>query len=98
MQNNLMESGGQFGQFSVSTQLKRREILRQVVLDIGGVEVMPYLIRNSAYPSRLYLLKNFKPSATNLVFSNKKRFNQTMNCDRIVTEDTFGALKVNEGF
>jgi hypothetical protein len=62
-------------------------------LDVGRVEVRPYLIGNLAYSSHLYLLKNFKPSVTNLAFSDKNRFYQSMNSGRVFIEQAFGALK-----
>ena len=41
-------------------------------MEIEGIEVRPYMLRDSAYPSRSYILKNFKPSITNINFGDKK--------------------------
>lgn len=63
------------------------------VLEIGGVEVRPYLLGDSAYPSRPYLLKNFKASVTDPRFTDKKMFDESVNSGRVVIEHAFGALK-----
>jgi hypothetical protein len=81
-----MHDGGQFGWSSIYTQLRRQDILPKPVLDIGGVEVKLYMIGDSAYPSRPYLLKNFKPSVTDPVFFDNRRFDQSMNSGRFVIE------------
>jgi hypothetical protein len=88
-----LHDAGQFGWSSIYTQLRRSDILPNPILDIGGVEVRPYLIGDSAYLSRPYLLKNFKPNVTDPAFSDKKRFDQSMNYGRVVIEQAFGALK-----
>ena len=48
-----------------------------------------YLIVDSAYPIRPYLMKNWK--ALNDV--QKKRFDSAMNSSRVTIENAFGALK-----
>jgi hypothetical protein len=62
-------------------------------MDIGGVEVRPYLLGDSAYPSRPYLLKIFKASTTDLRYNDKKRFDESVNSGRVIIEHAFGALK-----
>ena len=47
----------QFAWSGLYTQLQRRDTLSESVWEIGGVEVRPYLLDDSAYLSRPYLLK-----------------------------------------
>ena len=74
-------------------QLRRRKILPEPVMEIGGIEVRPYLLGDSAYPSHPYLLKNFKPSVTDPNFGDKRKFDEFVNIGRVVIEHAFGALK-----
>ena len=67
--------------------------MSEPVLEIGGVEVRPYLLGDSAYPSRPYLLKIFKANVTDPRFNDKKRFDESVNSGRVVIEHAFGALK-----
>jgi hypothetical protein len=67
--------------------------LHEPVLDIDGVEVRPYLLGDSAYPSRPYLLKFFKASTTDLRFNDKIIFDESVNSGRVIIEHVFGALK-----
>ena len=67
--------------------------MSELVLEIGAVEVRPYLLGYSAYPSRSYLLKFFKASVTNPRFNDKKIFDESVNSGRVVIEHAFGALK-----
>ena len=52
----------QFTSFKLYTQLRRRDILFNDVLEIIKIEVRPYLSGDSAYPRRPYLRKNYKTS------------------------------------
>ena len=45
---------------SMATQLSTRRILARPIIHLGGTKIRPYLISDSAYPSRPYLLRNFK--------------------------------------
>lgn len=61
------------------------------VLEIGGIEVRPYLHGDSAYRRRPYLLKSSKTSVINLMFNNKKKIDEFVN-SRVVIEHAFVAL------
>ena len=61
----------QFAWLELYAQLRRRDILSEPVLEIGAVEVRPYLLGDSVYLSRPYLLKFFKASVTDLRFNDK---------------------------
>ena len=62
-------------------------------MEIGRIEVRLYLLGDSAYPSCPYMLKNFKSSITNPNFSDKRRFDECVNVERVVIENAFEALK-----
>ena len=51
---------GQFAVSSVATHLSTRQILARPIIYLGGMDIMPYLIGDTTYPSRPYLHKNFK--------------------------------------
>jgi hypothetical protein len=69
------------------------QLLPKSILDLGRVEIRSYLIGNFAYESCPFLLKNFKPNAIDLAFFDKRKFDQSMNFERVVIEHAFGALK-----
>ena len=84
-----VHDGGQFKVSSLYKSLRRREILQEPVVSVGGIQCTPYLIGDSAYPIRTYLMKNWKvPNDL-----QKKRFDSSMNSGRVVIEQTFGTLK-----
>ena len=62
-------------------------------MKIGGLEDQPYLLGDSAYPSRSYLLKIFRPSVNESIFQDKRRFDKSLNYGRDVIEQAFRALK-----
>ena len=51
------------------------------------------LLGDSTYPSRLYLIKSFKPSPNDPKFQDKIMFDESLNYGRVVIEQAFGALK-----
>jgi len=58
---------------------------------VRGIQVKPYLIGDSTYPSHPYLLKNYKP--VNPIFRDQKRFDASINAGKVVIEYAFDALK-----
>lgn len=84
--------GGAFKLSSLYRSLRHRLILQEPVIDVRGVEVFPYIIGDSAYPIRSYLLKNFKPRNAALE-TDKIRFDRSMNKGRVLIENSFGILK-----
>ena len=62
----------QFAWSRIYTQLGRRDILSKPILEIGGVEIRPYLRGDSAYHSHPYLWKFFKANVTDPRFNDKK--------------------------
>ena len=51
---------GQFVVSSLATQLSSRQILAELVIRLSGMDIRPYLIGDTAYPSRPYTLRNYK--------------------------------------
>jgi hypothetical protein len=51
----------QFAVSSLTKQSSRRQILAEPIIHLGGMEIRPYLLGDTAYPSRPYMLKNSKP-------------------------------------
>ena len=66
-----MHDAGQFAVSSVAAQLSTRQILAVLVIHLRGLDIRPYLIGDTAYPSRLYLLRNFKSGNTAMVDHNR---------------------------
>jgi hypothetical protein len=56
-----VHDAGQFAVSSLATQLSRRQILAESIIHLSGMEIQPYFMDDTAYPSRPYMLKNFKP-------------------------------------
>ena len=97
-QHGRVHDVGQFAWSKIYTQLRRREILPEPVMENEGIAVRPYLLGDSAYPSCLYLLKNFKPSITDPNFGEKRRFDECVNVGRVVIENAFGASRIDGEF
>ena len=62
---------GQFVVSSVATQLSTRRILAMPIIHLGGTEIQPYLIGDTTYPTRPYLLHNFKLGNPAMVDHNR---------------------------
>ena len=90
-QPNGVYDAGQFRWSSLYHELHQRHILSDSTIVVRGVLVKPYLIGDSTYPSRPYLLKNYKP--TNPAFRDQKRLDASINTGRVVIEHAFSTLK-----
>ena len=86
-----VHDAGQFRWSSLYHELYQRHILSNPTIVVRGVQVKPYLIGDSTYPSRPYLLKNYKPA--NPAFRDQKRFDASINTGRVVIEHVFSVLK-----
>lgn len=51
----------QFSVSSLATHLSRRQTLAEPIIHLNRMEIKPYLVGDTVYPRRLYMLKNFKP-------------------------------------
>jgi hypothetical protein len=79
---------------SLYQQLRRQQILQYPQVLVGDLFVKPYLVGDSAYPIRTYLMKNFRSkNAADLNHEDKKWFDKSMNRGRVVIEHSFAALK-----
>ena len=61
----------QFVVSSVVAQFSTRQILAVPVFRLRRMDIRPYLISDIAYPSRLYLLRNFKSRNEAMVDHNR---------------------------
>ena len=86
-----VHDAGQFRWLSLYHELHHRHILSDPTIVVRGIQMKPYLIGDSAYPNRPYLLKNYKP--TNPAFRDQKRFDASINTGKIVIKHAFGTLK-----
>ena len=59
-QSGCVHDTGQFVVLSVVVQLNKRQILAMLVIHLRGMDIRPYFIGDTMYPSKPYLLKNFK--------------------------------------
>jgi len=64
----------QFAMSSIAAQLSTRQILAKPVIHLSGMDIRPYLIDDTAYPSWPYLLKNFKLGDPEMVDHNRYVF------------------------
>lgn len=58
---------------------------------IGGSEIGPLLVGDSAYPLSVWLMKSFKQTPT--LTESQLRCNRALSQARVVIEQTFGVLK-----
>lgn len=65
-------------------------ILQEPRINIGGREIRPYLVGDSAYPQAPWLIKPF-PEATRV--NEEITFNKELSTARVVVERAFGILK-----
>ena len=66
-----VHDAGQFVVSSVAVQLSTRQILAVSVIHLRGMDIKPYLIGDTAYPSRQYFLRNFKSRNAAMVDHNR---------------------------
>ena len=85
-----MADGGQFKISSISKQIRERSILSLPVVRLRRLDIQPYLLGDSGYPLRKYLLRNFKPPDGD---AGKVRFDRKMNVGRVSIENASGLLK-----
>ena len=55
-----VHDASQFAVSYIAIQLNRQQILAKPVIHLSRMDIRPYLIGDMAYPSRSYLLRNFK--------------------------------------
>jgi hypothetical protein len=85
---------GQFKTSSLYKQLRRQQILQHPQITVGQLTIKPYLVGNSAYPIRTYLMKNYRSrDVIDINYEDKKRFDRIMNRGRVVIEHAFVTLK-----
>ena len=70
-QSGGVHDAGQFAVSSTATQLNRRQSLAKLVIRLKRMDIRAYLIGDTAYPSRPYLLKNFKLGNSAMVNHNR---------------------------
>ena len=66
-----VHDAGQFVVSSIAAQLSTRQILPELVIHLRRMDIRPYLIGDTAYPSRPYLLRNFKSGNAAMVDYNR---------------------------
>ena len=66
-----MHDARQFAISSVGAQLSTRQILAVPIIRLRGMDIRPYLIGDTSYPNRPYLLRNFKSGNEAMVDHNR---------------------------
>ena len=80
-----------FANSSVYHKANQKEILNTNRVRIRGIDIYPFIVADSAYPLKSWLMKPFPYNST--MSSEKKKFNYILSRGRIVTENAFGRLK-----
>jgi len=83
--------GGQFKISQIYEQIRRREMKATPCLSVDRIHIKPFLLGDSGYPSRTYLLRNYKPVDGDV---DKIRFDRQINGGRVSIENTLGLLKM----
>ena len=66
-----VHDAGQFVVSSLVAQLSSRQILAESVIRLSGMDIRPYLISDTAYPSRPYMLRSYKLRNPTMVDQNR---------------------------
>jgi hypothetical protein len=83
--------GGQFKISQIYEQIRRREKLATPVVIVDGTHIKHFLLGDAGYPSRTYLLRNYKPTDGDV---DKIKFDRQINGGRVSIENVFGLLKM----
>ena len=83
--------GGQFKISHIDEQIRQKEILATPVVILDGTHIKLFLLGDAEYPSRTYLLQNYKPADGDV---DKIRFDRQINGGRVSIENAFGLLKM----
>ena len=86
-----VHDASQFDVSSLHAQLSTTQILAQPIIRLRDINIQPYLIGDTAYPNRPYMLKNYKPANPAMV--DNMRFDSIVNGGRMVINQAFGSLK-----
>jgi hypothetical protein len=78
--------GGRFKILQIYEQIRRREILATPVVIVDGTHIKFFLLGDAGYPSRTYLLRNYKPVDGDL---DKIKFDRQINGGRVSIENVF---------
>ena len=72
-------------------EIDQGNLLKEPSKQIGGSEVGPLLVGDSAYPLSVWLMKPFKQTRT--LTESQLRYNRALSQARVVIEQAFGILK-----
>ena len=77
--------------FSIYHQITENSLLPNNTMSVNGVNILLYLIGDSAYPLQTWLMKPFPRAAHSLLIM--KQYNYRISRACIVVENTYGRLK-----